>query len=74
MTTVLISPQGRITLPLKIRIALGLKPGMRVNVTVEGDGARLTPVAAKESATLEEIQDLLKYHGPVVPVSAMRMT
>ena len=74
MTTVLISVNGRITLPAKTRAALGLKPGMHVNVSVDGNCARLTPVPVKAPATLDEIQKLLKYEGPVVPISAMRMT
>ena len=73
-SSVLISSKGRITLPMEIRLALGMKPGMRVDVTVVGECVRLTPVAAKASTTLEEIQQLLKYSGPRIPISAMRMT
>ena len=47
---------------------------MRVDVTVAGECVRLTPVSVKAATTLEEIQQLLKYSGPVVPISAMRMT
>ena len=74
MSAVLISTKGQIVLPVKVRKALGLKPGMRVNVKVDGKGARLTPASAKKTTTLEEIQSLLKYKGPKVPVSAMRVT
>ena len=44
------------------------------SVKVDGKGARLTPASAKKTTTLEEIQSLLKYKGPKVPVSAMRVT
>ena len=56
------------------RKALGLKPGRRVNVQLQGKRGRITPAPAKKAASLAEIQSLLKYDGPVVPVSAMRMT
>lgn len=32
------------------------------------------PVPVKQFSTLEEIQSLLKYTGPKVPISAMRVT
>lgn len=74
MSAVLISTKGQIVLPVAVRRALGLKPGMRVNVKLEGKHARLTPAPAKRTVSLQEIQALLKYDGPVVPVSAMRVT
>lgn len=74
MSAVLISTKGQIVLPVAVRKALGLKPGMRVNVRVDGKSARITPAPAKKTVTLQEIQSLLKYDGPVVPVSAMRVT
>ena len=74
MSAVLISAKGQIVLPVAVRKALGLKPGMRVNVKVDGKSARLTPAPAKKTVTLEEIQSLLKYTGPVVPIKAMRVT
>ena len=72
MGTVLISTKGQIVLPVSIRRALGLKPGMRVEV--DGKGARLTPAMAEKTVTLDELQALLKYSGPAVPVDAMRVT
>lgn len=74
MSAVLISTKGQIVLPVAVRKALGLRPGMRVNVRVEGKSAKLTPAPAKKTTTIEEIQALLKYTGPAVPVSAMRVT
>jgi AbrB family looped-hinge helix DNA binding protein len=74
MSAVLISTKGQIVLPVAVRKALGLKPGMRVNVKVDGKSARLTPAPAKKTVTLEEIQSLLKYTGPLVPIRAMRVT
>ena len=74
MSSVLISTKGQIVLPVAVRRALGLKPGMRVNVKVQGKKALLTPAPEKKTVNLQEIQALLNYDGPVVPVRALRVT
>ena len=74
MSAVLISTKGQIVLPIAVRRALGLKPGMRVNVKLDGRKALLTPSPAKKTTSLQEIQSLLQYDGPTIPVSAMRVT
>jgi antitoxin PrlF len=74
MSAVLVSTKGQIVLPAAVRKALGLKPGMRVDIRVEGKGARITPAPAKNTAKLSEIQAILKYSGPRVPVKDMRVT
>ena len=74
MGTVLISTKGQIVLPVSVRAALGLKPGMRVNVKVEGKKALITRAPEKKTVSLQEIQTLLKYDGPAIPASAMRVT
>jgi AbrB family looped-hinge helix DNA binding protein len=73
MSAVLISTKGQIVLPVAVRNALSLKPGMRVHVKVEGKGARLTPAAQKKTMTIEEVAAPLKYRGPPVPIEAMRV-
>lgn len=74
MGAVLISTKGQIVLPIAVRKALGLKPGMRVNVRLDGKKALITPTSVKKSTRLEDIQALLEYDGPTVPLSAMRVT
>ena len=74
MSAVLISTKGQIVLPVAVRKALGLTPGMRVYVKVNGKSAQITPAPVKKSVSLKEIQSLLKYDGPPVAVSAMRVT
>jgi AbrB family looped-hinge helix DNA binding protein len=71
MGAVLISTKGQIVLPIAVRKALGLTPGMRVNVKVNGKSAQITPAPAKNPASLKEIQTLLKYDGPKVAISDM---
>ena len=74
MSAVLVSTKGQVVLPVAVRKALGLKPGMRVNIRVEGKGARITPAPAKQASTLREIQEILRYSGPKVSVQKMRVT
>lgn len=74
MGAVLISTKGQIVLPIAVRRALGLKPGMRVDVKHDGKKVLVTPAPAKKTTSLQEIQALLQYDGPTVPVSAMRVT
>ncbi len=74
MSAVLVSTKGQIVLPAAVRRALGLKPGMRVNIRVEGKGARITPAPVRSTAKLAEIQAILRYSGPRVAVKDMRVT
>jgi AbrB family looped-hinge helix DNA binding protein len=74
MGAVLISSKGQIVLPIAVRKALGLTPGMRVNVRVEGKKVTISPAPDKQTSSLKELQSLLHYTGPTVPISAMRVT
>lgn len=74
MSAVLISTKGQIVLPVAVRRALGLVPGMRVNVKISGKSAQITPAPAKKTASLEDIQTLLKYDGAKVAIKDMRVT
>lgn len=74
MGAVLVSTKGQIVLPVAVRKALGLKPGMRVNIEIEGKGARISPAPVKKTVKLEDIQALFKYSGPPIPVEEMRVT
>jgi AbrB family looped-hinge helix DNA binding protein len=74
MDAVLVSTKGQIVLPVAVRRALGLKPGMRVNVKLDGKQAVLSLAPSPKTASLQDIQALLAYDGEPVPVSAMRVT
>ena len=68
MGAVLISTKGQIVLPVSVRAALGLKPGMRVNVKVDGKKALITRAPEKKTVSLQQIQSLLKYDGPAIQI------
>ena len=44
MPVVKTSSKGQIVIPLEIRKKLGIKPGQRVNLTLVGDKAFITPL------------------------------
>jgi bifunctional DNA-binding transcriptional regulator/antitoxin component of YhaV-PrlF toxin-antitoxin module len=73
MSDVGISAKGQILLTASVRKALGLKPGMWVNVKINGKGVQITPARTKKTVSLKEIQSLLKYGGPAVAVGDMRV-
>ena len=74
MDTMRISTKGQIVLPVAIRRALGLKPGMRVLVQLEGKRALITPAPSGQPTRLKDIQALLAYNGPPVAVDDMQVT
>jgi len=74
MSTVPMSTKGRIVLPAAVRKALGLKPGMRVILELDGKGVRLTRALEKKTPARKAIRSPLNYTEPVVPISAMRVT
>lgn len=42
-TTIILQPNGRLVLPVKIRQVLDLEPGQRLSITVDGGRIVLTP-------------------------------
>lgn len=74
MAAGLVFTKGQAVLPVAVRKALGLRPGMRVNIEVHGKAARITPALAKPAATLEHARSLLCYSAPGVAIDKMRVT
>ena len=74
MDAVLMPTKGQAVVPIAVRKALGLKPGMRVSMVLDGKRAVLPPAPAAATSSLEQLQALLRYDGPAVPVAEMRVT
>lgn len=47
--------RGQITVPVEIRRSLGLKPGKKLNISLNGDD-----IVIQKPAALEEVRQLLK--------------
>ncbi|MFN3762023.1 MAG: AbrB/MazE/SpoVT family DNA-binding domain-containing protein [Anaerolineae bacterium] len=52
MYTTTLTPKGQVTIPRAVRRALGLKPGDRVLITLDGDRALLVPVHRRSLSQL----------------------
>ena len=74
MSSSLISTKGQIVLPVAIRKALGLRPGMRVEVLMDGKGARIVPAPSRNGVRLSEIQALFRKRPPKVATKDLRVT
>ena len=74
MGSSLISTKGQIVLPVAIRKALGLKPGMRVEVLMDGKGARIVPAPSRNGIKLTEIQALFRKPRHPVATRDLRVT
>ena len=62
-----IASRGQVTLPKAIRDKLGLKPGDKIDFILEGDGLRVTLVAA----SVTKLKGMVP--KPAVPVSLREM-
>lgn len=52
MHTTILTQKGQVTIPRMVRRALGLRPGDRVLITLEGDRAVLLPVSPRSLSQL----------------------
>lgn len=60
--------KGQITIPIQIREALGLKPGVRVDFYEFEEGAyALRP----KTHSIKELEGCLSYAGPVITIEEM---
>ena len=66
-----VTSKGQVTIPKRVRDALGITPGSKVEFDVAGGGARLKVVKRHASSRLEEGAAILNYKGPRIPVDQM---
>jgi AbrB family looped-hinge helix DNA binding protein len=63
-----VTSKGQVTIPKRIREALGITPGSKVEFDVAGGGARLKLVKRHATSRVEEGAGILNYHGPRISV------
>jgi AbrB family looped-hinge helix DNA binding protein len=71
MGTVSVTSKGQVTIPKRVRKALGITPGSKVEFNVDGGGARLTLVKGHATSRIEDGPAILNYKGPRVPIAKM---
>src|SRR6185437_12975636 len=66
-----VTSKGQVTIPKRVREALGITPGSKVEFDVVGGGARIKLVNRHTSSCVEEGAAILDYRGPKIPVDKM---
>jgi antitoxin PrlF len=63
-----VSSKGQVTIPKRVREALGITPGSKVEFDVAGGAARVKLVKQGVSSRIEEGAAILNYKGSRIPV------
>lgn len=63
-----VTSKGQVTIPKRVRRALGITPGTKVEFDVDGGGARLTVVKVARPSSLDTGPAILGYSGPRIPI------
>jgi antitoxin PrlF len=66
-----VTSKGQVTIPKRVRDALGITPGSKVEFDIAGGGARLKLVKRHASSRIEEGAAILNYKGPRIALDQM---
>lgn len=69
--TVSVTSKGQVTIPKRVRKALGITPGSKVEFDLEGGGARLKLIRRRAPSRVEDGPAILNYQGPRIPIQDM---
>lgn len=71
MATVSVTSKGQVTIPKRIRQALGITPGSKVEFDLDEDGARIRLVKKGARSRIEDGPEILNYSGARIPIGQM---
>ena len=71
MGSVSVTSKGQVTIPKRVRQALGITPGSKVEFDLVGGGAQLKLVKRKLASRIEDGPSILNYAGPRIPIGQM---
>lgn len=71
MGTGTVSSKGQVVIPQKLRKALSIRAGTRIQMAQEGNSIRLTPLASGAPKSAAGGYGLIRYRGPRVRVEDM---
>jgi antitoxin PrlF len=74
MSSGTVSSKGQVVIPQKLRKALGIRTGSRVQMTQDGNAIRLTPLPGPALRTAAAGYGLIRYRGPRVRIEDMDPT
>ena len=66
-----VTSKGQVTIPKRVREALGITPGSKVEFDVAGGGAHLKLVKRHTPSRIEEGPGILDYAGRRIPTNEM---
>lgn len=69
-----VSSKGQVVIPQKLRKALGIGPGTRVQMTQDGNAIRLAPLPGPAPRSASAGYGLIRYRGPRVRIEDMDPT
>ena len=71
MDGVSVTSKGQVTIPKKVRTALGITTGTKVAFETEGSTARLKVVRTRKASRVEDGPKILSYKGKAVTLEEM---
>lgn len=71
MATVSVTSKGQVTIPKRVRQALGITAGSKVEFDLDGGGARLKLVKRNTSSRVEDGPAILNYRGARIAIADM---
>jgi AbrB family looped-hinge helix DNA binding protein len=72
MSTTCVTSKGQVTIPKRIRKALGITLGSKVEFDLERGSARIRLVRTGTQSSIEAGPAILNYSGPRIPISEMQ--
>ena len=71
MTAVSVTSKGQVTIPKRVRQALGITAGSKVEFDIDGGGARLKLIKRQAPSSIELGAAILNYTGPRILIKEM---
>lgn len=71
MAAVSVTSKGQVTIPKRVRQALGITPGSKVEFDLGKGGVRLRLVKQRAPSRIEEGPAILNYSGPRITIAQM---
>lgn len=66
-----VTSKGQVTIPKRVRQALGIRPGSKVEFDLKRGGARLRPMKKDAPSRIEDGAAILGYSGPRLSIAQM---
>jgi AbrB family looped-hinge helix DNA binding protein len=68
---VTLSSKGQLVIPADLRRLLGIGPGSRLSLKLEGKGLHMAVGPGRKTGTASEVIGCSGYRGPRIPIEAM---